>query len=120
MAKKDKSRQGDLFYPWATLYSIESNIHSSGSRRGTKRVGRPSNPMTRRQTSTSITDDESRIWDEVVYTLKRKMHPAKVQKNQVLGFALRLLARRIEEVKDEPFRTWEEIAALVFDELDEE
>ena len=39
-----------------------------------------------------------------------------VQKNQVLGFALRLLMERIEEVKDEPFRTWEELASLVFDE----
>ncbi|KAA3643958.1 MAG: hypothetical protein DWQ07_17735 [Chloroflexi bacterium] len=116
MAKKDKSRQGDLFYPWATLYSIESNIHPSGSSRANRTVGRPSNPMPRRQTSTSITDDEARIWDDVVYTLKKKMHPAKVQKNQVLGFALRLLVKRIEEVKDEPFRTWEELASLVFEE----
>lgn len=119
MAKKDKSRQGNLFYPWATLYSIESNIHPSGNSGARNKVGRPANPMTRRQTSTSITDDESRIWDDVVYTLKKKMHPAKVQKNQVLGFALRLLVERIEEVKDEPFRTWEELAGLIFEEGEE-
>jgi len=113
--KNNDNKKADKpeFYPWATLYSIESNIYESGASQAQTRVGRPASPMPRRKSSTSLTDEESRIWDDMVYTLKKKMYPAKVQKNQVMGFALRVLDKLILEITDKPYRNWEEVAHLI-------
>jgi hypothetical protein len=106
MTKTDKP-----IYPWAELYDLESGVTQIPQQH--HGAGRPRKPINRVPTSITLTDEEKRIFEKLTYSMKMKLYPGKVTKNQVLGLALRLLDVKFEELP-ERVNSWASLADQFF------
>jgi len=100
-------------FPWTELYNLESQL---GQRPlpGLRRRGRPPRPFTRERVQLMMTDEEQRILKRIRNMLEEILEPAKVNRSQVNGLALRLLAMRLEEIKlPENVGSWADLMELL-------
>ncbi|MBM3122499.1 MAG: hypothetical protein FJZ97_10000 [Chloroflexi bacterium] len=100
-------------FPWTELYNLESQL---GQRPlpGLRRRGRPPRPFTRERVQLMMTDEEQRILKRIRNVLEETLEPAKVNRSQVNGLALRLLAMRLEETTlPKNIESWSELMELL-------
>ena len=100
-------------FPWTELYNLESQL---GQRPlpGLRRRGRPPRPFTRERVQLMMTDEEQRILKRIRNMLEEMLDPAKVNRSQVNGLALRLLAMRLEDASlPERVESWSELMEIL-------